>query len=254
MEEIFGWKFKTGDTITFEWFDGTEYRKDTFTIGGEITNEKAYNDPECFTALGASGWFLMPADLVHSMIPENYNINAEFLVSTEWDSKEVEITQQLNTIITNSDNLQMRTLRDSINNNAGMYNTLLTSIIGLVLSSILARLYSDIGCAIGITFALFLQTIMLNIYYSCKLHIDIPRFWNEIFKPSIFPLSVCIIGWHFLHNNEWENFPILILNIIGFAIVFALLCCILSLNSYERNLLIRPLIKFIKTTNKKKQS
>lgn len=131
---------------------------------------------------------------------------------------------------------------------------LLTSIIGLVLSSILARLYSDIGCAIGITFALFLQTIMLNIYYSCKLHIDIPRFWNEIFKPSIFPLSVCIIGWHFLHNNEWENFPILILNIIGFAIVFALLCCILSLNSYERNLLIRPLIKFIKTTNKKKQS
>lgn len=95
VEEIFGWKFKTGDTITFEWFDGTEYRKDTFTIGGEITNEKAYNDPECFTALGASGWFLMPADLVHSMIPENYNINAEFLVSTEWDSKEMEITQQL---------------------------------------------------------------------------------------------------------------------------------------------------------------
>lgn len=131
VEEIFGWKFKTGDTITFEWFDGTEYRKDTFTIGGEITNEKAYNDPECFTALGASGWFLMPADLVRSMIPENYNINAEILVSTEWDSKEAEITQQLNTIIANSDNLQMRTLRDSINSKAGMYNTLLTSIIGI---------------------------------------------------------------------------------------------------------------------------
>lgn len=145
VEEIFGWKFKTGDTITFEWFDGTEYRKDTFTIGGEITNEKAYNDPECFTALGASGWFLMPADLVHSMIPENYNINAEFLVSTEWDSKEVEITQQLNTIITNSDNLQMRTLRDSINNNAGMYNTLLTSIIGISIFIMMFSLISLIN-------------------------------------------------------------------------------------------------------------
>ena len=145
VEEIFGWKFKTGDSITFEWFDGTEYRKDTFTIGGEITNEKAYNDPECFTALGASGWFLMPADLVHSMIPENYNINAEFLVSTEWDSKEVEITQQLNTIITNSDNLQMRTLRDSINNNAGMYNTLLTSIIGISIFIMMFSLISLIN-------------------------------------------------------------------------------------------------------------
>ena len=26
VEEIYGWKFQPGDTIKFEWFDGTEYR------------------------------------------------------------------------------------------------------------------------------------------------------------------------------------------------------------------------------------
>lgn len=131
VEEIYGWKFQPGDTIKFEWFDGIEYREDVFSIGGEITNEKAYSDSECFTALGVSGWFLMPSELVDSMLPENYNINSELLISTEWDSKEAEITQQLNTIIADSDDLQMRTLRDSINSKAGMYNTLLTSIIGI---------------------------------------------------------------------------------------------------------------------------
>lgn len=145
VEEIYGWKFKPGDTIKFEWFDGTEYRKDIFSIGGEITSEKAYSDSECFTALGLSGWFLMPADLVSTMLTENYNINSELLLSTEWDSKESEITQQLNTIISNSDNLQMRTLRDSINSKTGMYNTLLTSIIGISIFIMMFSLISLIN-------------------------------------------------------------------------------------------------------------
>ena len=145
VEEIYGWKFQPGDTIKFEWFDGTEYREDVFSIGGEITSEKAYSDPECFTALGVSGWFLMPDDLVYTMLPEGCNINSEVLLSTEWDSKEEEITQQLNGIIANSNDLQMRTLRDSINSKAGMYNTLLTSIIGISIFIMMFSLISLIN-------------------------------------------------------------------------------------------------------------
>ena len=141
VEEIYGWKFQPGDTIKFEWFDGTEYREDVFSVGGEISNEKAYSDPECFTALGVSGWFLMPDELIRTMLPEGYNINSEVLLSTEWDSKEAEITQQLNSIVSSSNNLQMRTLRDSINSKAGMYNTLLTSIslINTLVTNIMTR-------------------------------------------------------------------------------------------------------------------
>lgn len=145
VEEIYGWKFQPGDTIKFEWFDGTEYREDVFSVGGEISNEKAYSDPECFTALGVSGWFLMPDELIRTMLPEGYNINSEVLLSTEWDSKKAEITQQLNSIVSSSDNLQMRTLRDSINNKAGMYNTLLTSIIGISIFIMMFSLISLIN-------------------------------------------------------------------------------------------------------------
>jgi len=145
VEEIYGWKFQPGDTIKFEWFDGTEYREDVFSVGGEISNEKAYSDPECFTALGVSGWFLMPDELIRTMLPEGYNINSEVLLSTEWDSKEAEITQQLNSIVSSSNNLQMRTLRDSINSKAGMYNTLLTSIIGISIFIMMFSLISLIN-------------------------------------------------------------------------------------------------------------
>lgn len=138
-------KFQPGDTIKFEWFDGTEYREDVFSVGGEISNEKAYSNPECFTALGVSGWFLMPDELIRTMLPEGYNINSEVLLSTEWDSKEAEITQQLNSIVSSSDNLQMRTLRDSINSKAGMYNTLLTSIIGISIFIMMFSLISLIN-------------------------------------------------------------------------------------------------------------
>ena len=73
----------------------------------------------------------MPDELVRAMLPKGYNINSEVLLTTEWDSKEAEITQQLNTIIAGSDDLQMRTLRILSIAKAGMYNTLLTSIIGI---------------------------------------------------------------------------------------------------------------------------
>lgn len=145
VEEIYGWKFQPGDTIKIEWFDGTKYREDIFSIGGEITSEKAYSDPECFTALGVSGWFLMPEDLIRTMLPEGYNINSEVLLSTEWDSKEEEITQQINAIIDRSEDLQIRTLRDSINSKAGMYNTLLTSIIGISIFIMMFSLISLIN-------------------------------------------------------------------------------------------------------------
>ena len=87
----------------------------------------------------------MPDELIRAMLPEGYNINSEVLLSTEWDSKEAEITQQLNSIVSSSHDLQMRTLRDSINNNTGMYNTLLTSIIGISIFIMMFSLISLIN-------------------------------------------------------------------------------------------------------------
>lgn len=131
VEEIYGWKFKTGDRIKFKWFDGEKYQEDIFSIAGKIKNEKAYNDSDCFETLAASGWFIVPYEVIDSMISANYNINSELLISTEWHKNSKQIIKELNKIVSNYDNIQIRTLQDSINSKAGVYNILLTSILGI---------------------------------------------------------------------------------------------------------------------------
>lgn len=120
---------------------------------------------------------------------------------------------------------------------------LVTSIVGLIVSTVLARLYGDLGCAVGITFALFLQTGVLNVYYSQVLHLDILRFWYEVLKSSIIPIFICVGSWSIVQGVNWPNFITLIVCIIGYALVFAVLCWFMVLNDYERGLLIQPMKK-----------
>lgn len=123
---------------------------------------------------------------------------------------------------------------------------LITSIIGLVFSAILSNLYTDIGCAIGISLALIIQTLLLNIYYHYCLHIDILRFWREVIKISMLPIIVCIAGWYCFKETQWSNMGALILGILAFAFIFVLLCWELLLNNYERELIMKPVSRIFK--------
>lgn len=127
---------------------------------------------------------------------------------------------------------------------------LLTSLLGLILSAYLSRKFADIGCAVGIFTALLIQTLLLNIFYSRQLHIDIRRFWIESAKASFCPILVCAIGWYFLGDINWSNLGSLTLGILAFMSVFALICWKLSLNDYERNLIARPFVTLLEKYKK----
>ncbi len=145
VKEIYGWKFEQGDEIQLEWSDGHHAICETYTIAGEITGERAYNDPQCLSALGVSGWFLMPSYLVEQILPDGFDLNSELLVSTDWNNKEATVTEEVKQIVSEIDSLQIRTLRDSINSKAGIYNSLLTAIIGISLFIMMFSLISLIN-------------------------------------------------------------------------------------------------------------
>lgn len=117
---------------------------------------------------------------------------------------------------------------------------LCTSVAGLIVSIHLSRHYTDIGCAIGISSALIVQTLVLNIYYYRNLNIDVLRFWKEALRASILPLVVCALGWYCLRKMVWDNLCMFILSALVFSSVFAFLCWKMSLNDYERNLIAQP--------------
>ena len=119
--------------------------------------------------------------------------------------------------------------------------------VSLGISIPLARLYGGIGCALGTVFALVVgQIIAMNIYYHRRIHIDIVRFWKEIFRMSLVPILLGGVGYCFLNmitlTNAWE----LGLAILLFSLIYVPLFWYMGLNGYEQSLFREPLKRLLK--------
>ncbi len=119
--------------------------------------------------------------------------------------------------------------------------------IGCVAVSIpMAQRFGGIGCAIATSAALLLgQGLIMNIYYSRRVGIDIPRFWREIIRMAIVPTLVSSIGWLLLRNVVIDSISKFLLCGSIFAVIYLPLFWIFSMNNYEKELISRPLKKLI---------
>lgn len=117
------------------------------------------------------------------------------------------------------------------------------AVVSLVFQIVLAKQYSGFGCAIAIAGALFLgQGLIMNIYYLTKQGLDIISFWKEIGKMSVVPLFMIIVFSFiisFISLNTWLSLGVAI---ILFSAIYLPLFIHFSMNNYERNLFIAPLI------------
>ena len=93
----------------------------------------------------------------------------------------------------------------------------------------LAKYYGGIGCAMAIAGALTLgQIIVMNIYYHKKQGLNIIGFWKEIIQMSIVRFLLC------------KN---MCLGILIFTALYLPLFMKLSMDRYERNLVLAPIKK-----------
>jgi O-antigen/teichoic acid export membrane protein len=114
---------------------------------------------------------------------------------------------------------------------------ILGAIVGLGVSIPLAIKYDAIGCAIGISVALFIeQNVVMSIYYHKKQGINIPLFWKEIFKMSIVPLFVIGIVFFVLQYITLDTIPRLGFFILLFSVIYIILFWKMSMNKYEKEL------------------
>jgi O-antigen/teichoic acid export membrane protein len=121
------------------------------------------------------------------------------------------------------------------------------AVISLVFQIPLAKLYGGVGVSISIASALIIgQGVVMNIYYYKKQKLDIITFFKEISKMSIIPIIVTIL---FLVIDNIIDIKIsissLILEIAIFSIIYFPLLWKFSMNSYERNMLSRPILNII---------
>jgi len=121
------------------------------------------------------------------------------------------------------------------------------AVSSLVMQIPLARKYGAVGCAIAISIALILgQGIGMNIYYYYKQNIDIPKFWKEIGKMSIIPILLGILSHFLLIDLTLVSVLDFIIAVFGFTLIYFLCFWFFSMNEYERQLLKKPVLSFLK--------
>lgn len=120
--------------------------------------------------------------------------------------------------------------------------------VALVAEFVFAKIWGGIGCAVAISTALILgQGVIMNWYYMRKQYINILSFWKQIlqmnFIPIIWSMIFMCIQREYMFTNSWTN---LFIGIILYIIIYIPLCWFFSMNNYERNLLVLPILNKIK--------
>lgn len=153
---------------------------------------------------------------------ESYYISLLFLIPST-----VSLTQNLGIVVLQARNqLKFRSV---------LY--IIISFISLGIQIPLVKYFGGFGAALGVFIGLLLgQIIGMNIYYYKRQKIEIIQFWFEIYKMSVFPLIIGIIGFiifNIYNNNTLIN---LVNGIILFSSIYLPIAWLYSLNDYERSL------------------
>ena len=120
------------------------------------------------------------------------------------------------------------------------------AIANIAISIPLAIRYGGIGAAAGTALATVVgQIIIMNWYYYRRARLDIPRFWREAasFLPSIAGATcTCIVL-----NCLWRtiSYPVLAVKAVACTLVYFTLAWALSMNTYEKQLIEKPVQSII---------
>lgn len=110
-------------------------------------------------------------------------------------------------------------------------------VINIFVSVLMVRLFGPIGCPIGTAFSfLFGYAILLNIYYSKGLHLEIGRMFKEIVSKTWLCLLLAALLVSPLLLWKHCTLPIFILKAIVFSVVFFVLMWLFGFNEEEKNI------------------
>ena len=190
----------------------------------------------CVMILVLTGFFLFGRQFVHLWAGEGYD-DAYIIAMLFFVPLTVPLIQNLGvTILQARNQMKFRSL---------LY--LVISLVSLGAQIPLSKYYGGIGCACAIAGALILgQIIIMNIYYQFKQKIDIIRFWLEILKMSIVPACLTLVVFYVLRQVSLDSVLKLSIGILLYLLVYLPLFFALSMNAYERGLVLNPIKKMLK--------
>ncbi len=124
---------------------------------------------------------------------------------------------------------------------------LVMALINIGLTVVLCQKYGVVGATVGTAIAyLFVNGLVINIYYHKKCSLDIFVFWKSILRLSLGLIIPCAAG--VMINIFWEmsTYLTLAIGILIYTFTYCISMWFIGMNGYERNLVLVPARKIIK--------
>lgn len=114
------------------------------------------------------------------------------------------------------------------------------AVVNVVSTYLVLPVYGLIGAAACTALAFVLgQGLIMNFYYWFVTKLDIAAFWRNIGKMSIVPGTLVAVSCVLLkYADPFASLAELMVGIVGYTILFALFSWLISMNEYEKKLLI----------------
>lgn len=117
------------------------------------------------------------------------------------------------------------------------------AVINLVITVFLCQKWGEIGSALGTAVSLVIANgIIINIYYY-HLRIDILKFWKQIGKQMIGIVLALCLGMIMIVVVPPRYLSVMIVEICLFTMIYFLCVWFISMNSYEKNLVLKVVRK-----------
>ena len=114
---------------------------------------------------------------------------------------------------------------------------LFITLLDIAISIPLAMKWEGLGAAIGTFLATLIgPIIIMNIYYSKKMHLDMKRYWKRTIP--ILLLVAVLVAAGLLMNYFWkaDKWTVLIAQGLIYVAVYALVMYLIAFNDYEKDL------------------
>ncbi len=109
-------------------------------------------------------------------------------------------------------------------------------IIGTFIGVLLVDEYSISGMITGIVVAMFINQIVMSIYYKRKLHLDINRFYNEVIKGIFISFILILVVGYLINFIDGVGWLFFIYKSILFTMTYVILIYHFGLNLYEKEI------------------
>lgn len=121
------------------------------------------------------------------------------------------------------------------------------AVINLAVAIWLCQLYGTIGATIGTAVSLIVANgLVMNIYYHKRCQVNILTFWKNILRMSVGMLPAVAVGIGLNYLLDLSRVPLMLAGIAIYAVVYLAGMWLMGLNDFEKDLLRKPLNKFLK--------